>query len=361
MANRYAVATGDWSNPAIWDGGTLPQAGDVVRPNGFVVTINQNINVNELTNNASAPAVAGGSFKLNSAGITIIANLLAVRASVNLINVSYGGGTSTIIADIGGVGNGFAHEEVSVTGQAGGKLVIVGNLTGHGTGFSDPFNSAVALEGNGNGFQLDVTGIITGNGNNYGSGIGVSTGYQVTVDGIVIGSSLGFAGLVLSPGIALVGTSSTVTVNSYCVNGGIQPAIYGAGAANNLILKGEIDCTGAANTIFTNTGTVVTLDGATIKNHQNRTALYCQIMVITATSDVSQRFAVDASVNRTLYTAGLLTGYPLESKVEDGTVYGPSSEFEGTMEPWDATFAQALATAQRDLQLPSILSAITQP
>lgn len=62
-----------------------------------------------------------------------------------------------------------------------------------------------------------------------------------------------------------------------------------------------------------------------------------------------------------IYTADLLTGYPLEAKVEDGTVFGPSNEFEGTMEPWDAAFAQALATAQRDLQLPSILSAITAP
>jgi hypothetical protein len=69
----------------------------------------------------------------------------------------------------------------------------------------------------------------------------------------------------------------------------------------------------------------------------------------------------ESSNQKPLYTADLLTGYPAEAKVEDGTVYGPSSEFEGTLEPWDATFAQALATAQRDLQLPSILSAITAP
>ena len=359
MANRYAVATGNWSNTATWDGGTLPQAGDVVRPNGFVVTIDQNITVSELTNNASAPAVAGGSFTLNSSGITIIANLLAVRAAFNLINVSYGGGTSTIIADIGVLGlSTFFNEEVSVAGQAGGKLVIIGNLIGHGTGFSAPFNSAVALEGSGNGFELDVTGTISGQGVGLGAGVGVGSGYQVTVDGIVVGGSIG---ALTSPGIYLAGTSSTVIVNSYCVNGLTQPAINGAGTSNNLILKGEIDCTGAANTVVTNTGTIVTLDGATIKNHLNRTAIYCQIVVITPTLDVSQRFAVDAVTNRSLYTAGLLTGYPLEAKVEDGTVYGPSSEFEGTLEPWDATFAQALATAQRDLQLPSILSAITAP
>jgi hypothetical protein len=344
MANRYAVQTGNWSDTATWDGGTLPQAGDVVRPNGFVVTIDQDITVSELTNNASAPAVAGGSFTLNSSGITIIANLLAVRAAFNLINVSYGGGTSTIIADIGVLGLvTFANEEVSVTGQAGGRLVIIGNLIGHGTGFSGLFNSAVALEGSGNGFELDVTGIISGQGGGFGSGVGVGSGYQVIVDGIVVGSSAGFAGTLTSPGISLQGTSSTVIVNSYCVNGLIQPAIYGLGTSNNLILKGEIDCTGAANTVVTNTGTIVTLDGATIKNHLNRTALYCQIVVITPTLDVSERYAIDAVTNRFLYTAGLLTGYPPEAKVEDGEVFGPSGEFTGELSPVNVNTAQ-LAT-----------------
>jgi hypothetical protein len=54
MALRAAVATGNWSNPAIWNGGVLPSAGDVVASNNFTVTIDQNINVDTLTNAAQA-------------------------------------------------------------------------------------------------------------------------------------------------------------------------------------------------------------------------------------------------------------------------------------------------------------------
>lgn len=39
MANRYAVKSGNWSDPTVWDGGTLPGVDDVVRPNGFTVEI----------------------------------------------------------------------------------------------------------------------------------------------------------------------------------------------------------------------------------------------------------------------------------------------------------------------------------
>jgi hypothetical protein len=52
MPLRGAVANGNWSNPATWNGGILPAVGDVVASNGFTVTIDQNINVDSLTNTA---------------------------------------------------------------------------------------------------------------------------------------------------------------------------------------------------------------------------------------------------------------------------------------------------------------------
>ena len=54
MALRTAVATGNWSNPAIWNGGVLPTAGDTVASNNFTITIDQNINVGSLTNAAQS-------------------------------------------------------------------------------------------------------------------------------------------------------------------------------------------------------------------------------------------------------------------------------------------------------------------
>ena len=53
MALRGAVASGNWSNPAIWNGGVLPSSGDIVASNGFTVTIDQNINVDSITNAAA--------------------------------------------------------------------------------------------------------------------------------------------------------------------------------------------------------------------------------------------------------------------------------------------------------------------
>jgi hypothetical protein len=54
MALRTVVATGNWSNPAIWNGGVLPGPGDTVASNNFTVTIDQNINVGSLTNAAQS-------------------------------------------------------------------------------------------------------------------------------------------------------------------------------------------------------------------------------------------------------------------------------------------------------------------
>lgn len=57
MALRAAIASGNWSNPAIWNNGVLPVAGDIVASNGFTVTIDQNINASFLTNRVQSPVV----------------------------------------------------------------------------------------------------------------------------------------------------------------------------------------------------------------------------------------------------------------------------------------------------------------
>jgi hypothetical protein len=50
MPLKAAIASGNWSNPALWDAGQLPRINDVVASNGFTVTIDQNITVVQLTN-----------------------------------------------------------------------------------------------------------------------------------------------------------------------------------------------------------------------------------------------------------------------------------------------------------------------
>jgi len=50
MGLKVAVANGNWSNPATWEGGTLPTTTDIVASNGFTVNIDQTITVECLTN-----------------------------------------------------------------------------------------------------------------------------------------------------------------------------------------------------------------------------------------------------------------------------------------------------------------------
>ena len=58
MALRVAVANGNWSSTATWNGGVLPAAGDVIASNNFTVTIDQNVNVDSITNAAQSIATA---------------------------------------------------------------------------------------------------------------------------------------------------------------------------------------------------------------------------------------------------------------------------------------------------------------
>lgn len=52
---RVAVASGNWSNTATWNGGVLPAAGDTVASNGFTVTIDQNVNISLISNGVLSP------------------------------------------------------------------------------------------------------------------------------------------------------------------------------------------------------------------------------------------------------------------------------------------------------------------
>ena len=54
MALRVAVANGNWSSTSTWYGGVKPTVGDVVASNNFTVTIDEDINVDSITNAARA-------------------------------------------------------------------------------------------------------------------------------------------------------------------------------------------------------------------------------------------------------------------------------------------------------------------
>lgn len=85
MAVRYAVATGNWSNTATWNGGTLPTSADDIYANGFTVTINGTFTALSIrnTSNASPVIAAGGQFIYANGG-----NLTCTAAQAIYVGVA---------------------------------------------------------------------------------------------------------------------------------------------------------------------------------------------------------------------------------------------------------------------------------
>lgn len=187
MAERYAVANGNWSATSTWNGGTLPGAGDTVHANGFGVVVDQDVTVDEITTTAGSTAVAGGNFTVPLANRTITADIRA--GSDNVLFLSSGSGSN---------------------------VNIVGNVYGSDT----DANSAVYF--NSTSCNLTITGNVYGGEASNSNGIyhrANGTTSSVTIDGDVIANSVLNSGR----GAFLYGPSTRqldVTITGDVIGGG---------------------------------------------------------------------------------------------------------------------------------------------
>lgn len=131
MAVKYAIIGGEWSNPAIWNGGTVPQAGDDVFCNGYVVYIHQSITVSKISNGAYIPSgiIAGGFFNAGLGGdISLNTNIEGHSGYVLLCN------SSTGIITINGNLNCFAGSLYALYINSSAYRVILNGNSDAGTG-----------------------------------------------------------------------------------------------------------------------------------------------------------------------------------------------------------------------------------
>ena len=138
MAVILAAATGNFTDAATWTGGVVPGAGDVAVANSKIVTINASVACQELRNDTTGSATAGGSFFLAN-GVTFTGNVVAGdlalafscvwltvtnSATINGIVTGngYGPGSSGIAAGTYGVSNtgtGTLYVRATVQGSRG--------------------------------------------------------------------------------------------------------------------------------------------------------------------------------------------------------------------------------------------------
>jgi hypothetical protein len=348
MANRYAVATGNWSNTATWDGGTLPGAGDDVRANGFTVTIDQNITVLSIRNEALAPAVLGGKFLVNSTGRTVNCDIYA--ANSDCLEIAGFSGTVTVN------GNGYA------TGNNGSAVTVNGvNITINYTGdVYGGFNNSGTATFSNSGLRV-FAGNFNFTGNAYGRGGGLCNGiYSNAANSINT-----FTGNAISNpntphqssgGLVLFGTNHSTTMNGIAENISNLVSVTMMAAVNNAAgsLSGDITAIGSAS------GTGAGINGAVtantiIKKSINRIGPGALVNVkYTATSPtIDIKDANDVIVT---LSDPAQTNPPIETNVRLGTSYGggayigllavPSPSQVSVGIPTDNTTGSAILTSQ---------------
>ncbi len=244
MAERWAVATGNWSSTATWNGGTLPTAADDVYANGFTVTINQDVTVLSIRTTAGTTAVAGGGFSItsnitvNATGSGIICGSTQVISSNPGIN-----NTATINSNIFGstTVSGFKG---SIT-HTSGLLIINGNLT------SGSLSSCFALRNASSG-NVQINGNIIGD---FTYCVLNASSGTITVTGLVYGGTGSASYGIDNQGIGIINISGNVKggsgTNSYGVHNSSTGTVNISGLAIGSDMTGGVGVNNASTGIVT--------------------------------------------------------------------------------------------------------------
>lgn len=240
--NKYPQANiiwsiGPWYDAPVQPAYTVPapDAGDVAIANGKTVTITTDVTCDELRNDTTGGATAGGSFTTSAAGITI--NASPLNATTNtLLSLNHAGGDVTVIAPLGCT----AVTSAAIVNGSG-RLVLtttdIRNLSTINT------NMAVLFLGVGS-FTItatSVTGAVDGTGIQHNAGISINTnatGNTITVSGAVSSGPKYFA-----QGIYVSGGTGTVNISaSQFLAGSASAQAY---AFHNVGGTGTYNLTGA--------------------------------------------------------------------------------------------------------------------
>jgi hypothetical protein len=251
MANVYAVKSGNWSDPTVWNTGELPTEADDVWSNTFTVTIDVSPTVLSIRNGAASGISAGGSFTATN-GIVLTCTSEGVVASTSFsffvsnlivgqsctINGNVIGGnvnssrcivnnSSGTIEIFGNVSGGSQANNYGIINLSVGTINVFGSVNG-GTG-----NSADGIRNNSTGI-INITGNVTAGGGSLGHGI-QGLGGTINITGNCFGGTGSNTHAILYSGTGIV----NITGN---VNGGGASGSVGIFNASS----GTINITGNA-------------------------------------------------------------------------------------------------------------------
>jgi hypothetical protein len=357
MALRYAVATGNWSNTATWDGGTLPTAADDVFSNNFTVTIDGTFTVLSIRNtlNVAAPIIAaGGQFRYANGGnlTCTAAQAIFAGSTTPVLEMTLASGNSAIFSGsvltltnttnynairLSGTGtltctgnytvdNGSAQKQIIYV-TAAGTLNVIGNLSSTIASQAAPANT-LRIDANA---TVNVTGDVNASGGvlnaTTSAVIYCNSNSTLNVTGNITGAA--------NTGVYTIG--SIINIIGNITGGTLVPALLNSVGAATISITGIATSSATQPAILASftytgnaaTGTLVKVSGNPVNANGLMAIIAPRVTIDTNTS--SWLFQISTGGNRTLYAAGVDLGNPATSNVRFGTTYGASSELTGTL------------------------------
>lgn len=317
MAVRYAVATGNWSATATWNGGTLPTSADDVYANTYTVTIDQDVTVLSLrtTSNTSPAVTAGGGFVVSTARtINVTGTGILPGASGSCLTGSHTSGTTVTI---NGAISGNSTSQVGLNLSSNGTTNITGNVAGGAGGAN-----ANGIVINGVNHVLSITGTVTGNA--AGLGLFVAAASTFTVTGNVSAGATG------QPGISVT-AAATGTVTGTVTAGSAVNAIA-ISSTGTYSIVGQIQASGTVTALNVTGAATVTMTGPFISSSNGSipfsgpTALF----KLSPISNNEYRFLAAAGGTSSLWSTDVNGGQPSAANVRYGTTYGVGGALTGT-------------------------------
>ena len=196
MADKWAVANGNWSAGATWNGGTVPAAGDTVYANGKNVTVDPGLTtpvVGRLSTEANAGlgVAAGGGF-FPGAGCTIQAGQITAGGTHCVQpsgSVSYTVIASTVTGSAMAIGCGVSH------GSSGTCTAVVGQAVGGA--YNNPQAAGFYVSA---GTLLFTGDCVGSSSNNQAPGVYIANGTGNSITGTATGGAGGAPGVTNASG-----------------------------------------------------------------------------------------------------------------------------------------------------------------
>ena len=327
MANRFAVAAGNFNATSTWAttaagaaGASVPVAGDVAIANNRTVTITADATCTELRNDNFSSATAGGGFILNDS-VTLTANVIGGSVSASRC-LTYQGTTSASVVGncTGGSGSfGDPNQTIGVYHNGTGTLTVTGTNHAGGSG-----QSCAAFRTNSTG-TLNITGTISPSAGTTNARTVMAGGGVINITGDVIGSPSIISGANQTIGGAAnaTGFSSTVTI--------IGNITAGLGGIAVMVGSGNLTVTGSVSAVNSYAGieslAVIRASGSFICAADGTLPIYARKLILNTTPTASKtRYALNGlGTFVDMFTADNTGLAPAVGDVRAGVIYGSAT------------------------------------